>query len=441
VLLGRRHNRSLSSQGGQAKPREALGEAGVQLEDVMGHSVAINPAEGHKHRVVADGRACQEEAEAAAAVVVAAVVVADVVVVVGVAVVAADATDSRSKPMRIPANARQSKTSGLSMVSSSERPLFAHGRTNQPWLLMGISAAIGAVLLVVSAVAGRAQENQQRSFATPGAAVKALVEAAKNDDMKALESILGPEADEVLSSGDPVADNIAREDFVRRFGQMRRLAFDDHGRVLLYIGADNWPVPIPLVKTTDGWIFDTPAGKEELLFRRIGANELFTIDVLEDLVTAQQEYSAEHHGSSETAVYAQKIVSDSGKRNGLFWPTKTGEPESPMGPRFAQASNEGYEPDPKGNPVPFHGYYYKVLTKQGKDAPGGAVDYVVDGKMSKGYAFLAYPADYGSSGIVTFMVDKDGIIVQKDLGAHTDKIARSMSSFDPDDTWDEDLED
>ncbi len=333
------------------------------------------------------------------------------------------------------------KMNGLSTVSSSESLLFARARVNRPLLTKGISAAIGATLLIVSPLVGRAQENQQQAFSTPSAAVKALVEAAKNDDMKALKSILGPEADEVLSSGDPVADNKAREDFVRRFGQMRRLALDDKGRVLLYIGADNWPVPIPLVKSAGGWIFDTPAGKEELLFRRIGANELFTIDVLEDLIAAQHQYSGEHHGNSNTPVYAQKIVSDSGKRNGLFWPTAAGEPESPMGPRFAQASNEGYEPDPKGNPVPFHGYYYKVLTEQGKNAPGGAIDYVVDGKMSGGFAFLAYPADYGSSGIMTFMVDSDGIIVQKDLGPDSEKIARSISSFDPDDTWDEDVED
>ncbi len=277
----------------------------------------------------------------------------------------------------------------------------------------------------------------QQIFPTPDAAASALVAAAKADDMKALSSILGPDADQILSSGDPVADKNARDEFARRYQEMHRLAYDDKGRVILYIGAGNWPVPIPLVKKDSSWVFDTAAGKEDLLFRRIGRNELFTIKVLEDLAKAQSEYASDAHDGAVEGQFAQKILSDPGKQNGLYWETSEGQPESPIGPMVATATAAGYKRDKGGTPIPFHGYYYKVLTGQGKNAPGGAKQYVVDGKMTNGFAFLAYPAEYRASGVMTFMINEDGVIVQKDLGPDTAKLATAISEYNPDKTWDE----
>src|SRR5882757_595569 len=303
-------------------------------------------------------------------------------------------------------------------------------------LAIPLSMLILACLLVAP-IASTEETAPQQVFSSADAAANALVAAGKADDMKTLSSILGPDADQVLSSGDSVADKNARNDFVRRYQEMHRLAYDDRGRVILYIGAENWPVPLPLVKKNGGWIFDTAAGKEELLFRRIGRNELFTVDVLEDLAEAQTEYASEAHDGESTDQFAQRILSDTGKRNGLYWETAEGQPESPIGPLIASASAEGYKSDGGGNPVPFHGYYYKVLTRQGKNAPGGAKDYLVNGKMTNGFAFLAYPAEYRSSGVMTLMINQEGVIVQKDLGPNTAKLASVMTEFNPDKTWQE----
>ena len=301
---------------------------------------------------------------------------------------------------------------------------------------VALSALVLACLLVAP-IASAEGTGTQQVFSSADAAASALVAAGKADDMKTLSSILGPDADQVLSSGDSVADKNARNDFVRRYQEMHRLAYDDRGRVILYIGAENWPVPLPLVKKNGGWVFDTAAGKEELLFRRIGRNELFTIDVLEDLAEAQTEYASEAHDGESTDQFAQRILSDTGKRNGLYWETAEGQSESPIGPLIASASAEGYKSDGGGNPVPFHGYYYKVLTRQGKNAPGGAKDYLVNGKMTNGFAFLAYPAEYRSSGVMTLMINQEGVIVQKDLGPNTAKLASEMTEFNPDKTWQE----
>jgi hypothetical protein len=279
----------------------------------------------------------------------------------------------------------------------------------------------------------------QEVFPSVAEAAKALVAAADVDDMKALESILGSEAKEVISSGDPVADNNARETLVAKYKQMHRAAYNDQGQVILYIGADNWPFPIPLEKEGNGWRFDTKAGKEELLYRRIGQNELYTIEVLKDLADAQREYASEVRDGGGVKQFAQRIQSDSGKQDGLYWPVAAGEPESPIGPLMADATEEGYKTG-TGTPVPFHGYYYKILTQQGQNAPGGAINYVDQGKMTKGFAFLAYPASYRASGVMTFMINQDGVIVQKDLGPGTATVVNKISSFNPDKTWDQDLE-
>lgn len=299
-----------------------------------------------------------------------------------------------------------------------------------------LSVLLLACLLVVPFASAEETATQQ-VFPSPDTAATALVTAGKADDMKTLSAILGPDADQVLSSGDPVADKNARDNFVRRYQEMHRLEYDDQGRVILYIGADNWPVPIPLVKKNGGWVFDTAAGKEELLYRRIGRNELFTIKVLEDLADAQSEYASEAHDGENAGQFARKILSDSGKQNGLYWEAAEGQPESPIGALVARATAEGYKKDSGGNPVPFHGYYYRVLTRQGRNAPGGAKDYLVDGKMTKGFAFLAYPAEYRASGVMTFMINQDGVIVQKDLGPDTARLAVEISEYNPDKTWDE----
>ena len=290
--------------------------------------------------------------------------------------------------------------------------------------------------LILGSTAIAATSSQQQVFPSAGAAAKALIAAAHIDDMAALSSILGGDAKEVLSSGDPVADNNARDTFVAKYNQMNRLAYDDKGRVILYVGADTWPFPIPLVKKGDGWVFDTASGKKELLYRRVGRNELFTIDVLEDLAEAQEEYASESVDDGGVKRFAQKIQSDKGKRDGLYWPVSPGEEESPIGPLIADATGEGYKTG-TGSPVPFHGYYYRILTRQGKNAPGGAKDYLEQGKMTQGFAFLAYPANYRASGVMTFMINQDGVIVQKDLGADTAKVASEMTEYNPDATWDE----
>ncbi len=276
----------------------------------------------------------------------------------------------------------------------------------------------------------------QQVFSSAAAAAKALVTAAQSDDTNALESILGSDAKEILSSGDPVADNNARDNFVAKYDEMHRLAYDDQGRVILYLGADNWPFPIPIVKKGDRWIFNTASGDEELLYRRIGRNELFTIDILAALAAAQREYASAIRDGGGVKQFAQKIQSDSGKHNGLYWPAVAGEEESPIGPLIANATAEGYKTG-TGTPIPFHGYYYRVLTRQGKNAPGGAKNYFDQGTMTKGFALLAYPATYRSSGVMTFMINQDGVIVQKDLGMDTAKAAGKIAEFNPDKTWEE----
>jgi hypothetical protein len=300
-----------------------------------------------------------------------------------------------------------------------------------------ISFAILTFASLLMKASAWAAEPKQRAFRSPASAAAALVDAARSDNLKEMTAVLGPGGEDIVSSGDPVADNNGREDFTKRYDQMHRLSYDDQGHVILYVGADNWPFPIPIVKQGDLWVFDTPEGKHELQYRRIGRNELYTIDVLQELADAQEDYADLQKQSSGEARFAQKILSDPDKKNGLYWPTSGAEPESPIGPLIADASAEGYKRDPSGRPAPFHGYYYKVLTSQGADAPGGAQDYVVDGKMTRGFAFLAYPAEYRDSGVMTFMIDKQGVIVEKDLGPDTEKIAPTITSFNPDSSWSE----
>ncbi len=289
-----------------------------------------------------------------------------------------------------------------------------------------------AMLTVSIAMGSNAwTETAQKSFSTPQAAVEALVAAARDSDVSAANQILGPDAREVISSGDPVADKAGREQFVTGYDRMHRLAYNAENQVVLYIGAENWPFPIPIVKRGEEWEFDTPAGLKELLFRRIGANELFTIAALRTLVDAEGQY-ADSQGSGH--VYAQKIMSSPGTRDGLYWPVAEGQPQSPIGPLVADATAAGYGPS-SGRTKPFHGYIYRLLKSQGISAPGGAENYVVDGKMTKGFAFIAYPSDYRSTGVMTFQVNQDGVVLQRDLGKNTVALANEIKDFEPDKSW------
>jgi hypothetical protein len=294
------------------------------------------------------------------------------------------------------------------------------------------SAVLAALMVSLNFGYLTAQEATQKSYPTPKEAVLALVSAAKADDANQLMQVFGPEAKAILYSGDQVADKQTREKFIEKYDQMNRLRAEDNGSVTLYIGAENWPFPVPIVKKNGAWVFDTAAGKKEILYRRIGRNEFDTIDTLNALVDAQKDYAREPRDGN-VKEYAQKLLSDEGKHNGLFWKTPEGQPTSPVGPLIAEAFKEGYRREE--GPVPFHGYTYRLLRSQGPNAPGGAKDYTVNGKLTGGFAFIAYPVTYRNSGVMTFIVDQDGKIYQKDLGMNTQSIAAAITSFDPDKTW------
>ena len=293
------------------------------------------------------------------------------------------------------------------------------------------------VLWMLSAGAARAEEaSGQKTFAKPEEAIRALVAAAKKDDSADMIAILGPDADKVVSSGDPIADAADRKWFVA--AASARTAFEKLGddRVIAQVGRDAWPMPIPLVKSGDTWRFDTKAGVDELLNRRIGRNELTAISVAHAFVDAQREYAAKDRTGSGAGVYAQKVASEPGKRDGLYWEATSDADRSPLGPLVADASTEGYAPVQGGEgPRPYHGYYYRILTSQGAAAPGGARSYVKDGQMTGGFALVAYPAEYRVSGIMTFIVGPQVIVFQKDLGEKTEELGKAMTAYDPDDTW------
>ena len=268
----------------------------------------------------------------------------------------------------------------------------------------------------------------QRTFTTPQAAGDALFEAAKAGDQNALTAIFGPEGNDFVFSGDAVKDKNAMQSFVDAYRQMNRWSTRKSGDEVLYIGADNFAFPIPLSQQAAGqWAFNTPAGKDEVLARRIGDGELTAIGILTEVANAQQEYFAEMHQ------FAQKFLSDENQRNGLYWPVPEGQRPSPLGHLVEEAKALGYSESAKGQP--FNGYYYKMLTRQGDEAKGGAKDYQADGKLTGGFAVLAWPAKYRDSGVMTFMVGKDGILYEKDLRQDTGEAAHSLTAYDPGDGW------
>ncbi|HUI66898.1 MAG TPA: DUF2950 domain-containing protein [Nitrospirota bacterium] len=277
----------------------------------------------------------------------------------------------------------------------------------------------------------------QKLFSTPEDAVKALVEAVKTHDKDALDQIFGPSAKDLRSS-DEVQAAAEFEEFNKHVAEKTSLVKENDGKVILYIGNENWPFPIPLVKTDGKWFFDTEAGKEEILNRRIGEDELTAILVCHSYVKAQREYVLKDWNGDGILAYAQKLRSDPGKKNGLFWRHGPGEAVSPLGELVAQARIEGYKKEKsvfKEKPVPFHGYYFKILTKQGEHAPGGKYNYIINGNMVGGFGLAAFPSDWGKSGIMTFIVNQQGKVFQKNLGPDTLKLSQEMQSYDPDETW------
>jgi len=281
-----------------------------------------------------------------------------------------------------------------------------------------------------------AKSMRQKSFASPEEAVNALVAAVKADDRKGLLALLGAGGKELMSSGDEIADKAGREKFLKAYDEMNKLEKVSANKMVLHIGKVDWPLPIPIVEKNNTWVFDTKAGKEEILNRRIGRNELNVIEVLHAYVDAQCEYANKNLNGDGVKQFAPKIISTEGKHDGLYWQAKEGEEMSPLGPLVAQAAKEGYANRVDGITLsPYHGYYYEILKGQGKYATGGAYDYVVKGKMILGYALVAYPAQYGNSGIMTFIVNQEGVIYEKNLGKNTVSIAKAMKKFNPDKTW------
>src|ERR1700747_2435286 len=289
-----------------------------------------------------------------------------------------------------------------------------------------------AAIFMTSCVPSRslAQQPGQSTFSSPEEAANALVAAALKNDEKAMLEILGPDGKQIVSSGDEVEDAESHANFAKRYQEMHRFVREPDGTTVIYIGAHNWPAPIPLLNKGNLWYFDTETGKKEILYRRIGRNEISAIEISRELVAAQKEYYSAQHNE-----YAQKIFSDEGQRNGLYWKASENEPQSPIGPLVAAAVAEGYGKSQSGPPTPYRGYFFNILTRQGKNAPGGVNRYIVNGKMTGGFAFVAYPAEYRSSGVTTFIVDVDGMVYQKNLVKKTEVLAKGMKKYNPDSTW------
>ncbi|MGO8910241.1 MAG: DUF2950 domain-containing protein [Bradyrhizobium sp.] len=275
--------------------------------------------------------------------------------------------------------------------------------------------------------------NAQQSYKSPEDAVAALVSATRDDWPKGVVHVLGPDAAEIVSSGDKVADERMREKFLAAYDAKHQVTTEGDNKAVVILGSEDFPFPIPLTRKGAAWRFDTAAGRLEILYRRIGRNELNAIQACLAYVDAQNEYAGKERTGTGSAIYAQHIVSRPGKKDGLYWPAAPGEEPSPLGEVVAHAATEGYAIG--GGRTPFHGYYYRILTRQGAMAAGGEIDYIVRGKMIGGFALVAYPAEYGNSGVMTFVVNYAGTVFQKDLGERTERLAERMTSFNPDQTW------
>ena len=304
------------------------------------------------------------------------------------------------------------------------------------WRSLLLASLIAATALSMDCNKSQPTAHGPEAFASPENAGQAIYAAARAGDSNVLLAIFGPEAKDLIFSGDPVQDKAGLDLFASRYDEMHRWGKLANGGMVLDVGAENYPFPFPLLKNSSGqWYFDTGSAKQEILARRIGGNELSTVDTLNAMADGQAEYFSQTHDDSHERQYAQKFVSDEGKHNGLYWkPTDENQPESPLGPLAAYASAEGYAGNVQ-TPQPFHGYLYRILTKQGEKAHGGAKDYIVNGAMTGGFAILAYPAEYGNSGVMSFLINQDGIVLENNLGQNTTDVAKAITAFNPDDNW------
>jgi hypothetical protein len=370
--------------------------------------------------VVAAARASATEVEAAVVSAVAADVVA------GADAVAADAGDGANAIKVVKHHAMRERTMTYSGSHLSRRFRIATAACALAMLLL-IPAAAAAQNALLPGPSG------SQTFKTPDEAVTALVAAVRSDDARKMIAVLGKGARPIILSGDDVADQKARAAFLIAYDLKHQIVRKGENEAELVLGLTDWSLPIPLVQNKGLWQFDAVKGREEVLFRRIGANELFAIQVALAYVDAQNEYATVNPEGKRVDNYAQRIISSPGKKDGLYWPTSANEPRSPLGAQAALATIEGYRFGQ--TPIPYHGYYYKILTAQGPNAPGGAIDYIVKDQMIGGFALVAYPAEYGTSGVMTFIVNHAGIVYQKDLGIRTVHLASRMKTFDPDETW------
>ncbi len=292
---------------------------------------------------------------------------------------------------------------------------------------------IAALILMVAAACNRGGE--QKYFASTDDAIGALLDAARSDDTRGLVKVLGKQSEPAIDSGDPVQDRKARERFVQAYETEHTLTRGPDGEMTLLVGSDQWPFPFPLVQNGGRWHFDSDAGADEIVNRRIGANELATIQSCLAFVDAQREYYMRNPQRNALLQFSQKLVSTKGEKDGLYWPTTNNEPPSPLGAAFARAQAEGYFENGPSKNEPLRGYIYRLLTAQGPNARGGAYSYLVNGKMIGGFALIAIPAEYGRSGVMTFIVNHDGVVYSKDLGPDTPAVARAIQTFDPDPSW------
>lgn len=311
---------------------------------------------------------------------------------------------------------------------------FQRARVLLSVVLSVVATAIAPGTIAADAATKLRTPIQQR-YATPDAAVEALVTALRSNDPKRIRAVLGPGSDDLISSGDPVADRNGRARFVAAFEQQSKIEREGDNKATLMVGEKDWPLPFPLLRQADGWRFDAQSGAEEMLNRRIGRNELAAIQVCLAYVDAQREYALTQGNRDGMHEYAMRLVSKPDKKDGLYWPTKEGQPLSPLGPLAEKASKEGYGKGKNAGHEPYHGYLYKILTGQGTHAASGAYAYVTHGRMIGGFALVAYPARWGVSGVMTFVVNHEGVVYEKNFGKATAAIASAMTRFDPDSTW------
>jgi hypothetical protein len=320
----------------------------------------------------------------------------------------------------------------INKSSMEDRSMYLFS-TRYPSARVLLSCAIALLVVVMFQGTALAAQAKQKTFETPEAAVGALVQALRNNSEKELLALFGPGNAALISSGDEVEDKEQSAKFIQHYDEKNRLENAGERKIILHLGNNDWPFPIPLVKVGKNWRFDTKLGKEEILSRRVGRNELAAIQTCLAIVDAQREYATMDREGDGLLKYAQKFHSDKGKKDGLYWESAPGEKPSPLGPLVAEARSKGYRKEEK--PAPYNGYFFRMLTAQGKDARGGAYGYLVKGKMVGGFALVAYPASYGASGVKTFIVNHEGVVYEKDLGPKTAEKAKSMKDFNPDKTW------